>query len=68
MSLEDQIFLACDDEPRDWTNEEREFIRGSESTRKVLARWYTLSQDLPVECWTPANSAFIEELKKEETP
>ena len=65
--FEDQIFMACNEpsEKRDWTTAEKEFIGSSEITRRILVRWLRESKDLSIDCWTPQNERFIEDLMKE---
>jgi hypothetical protein len=65
MSIEEEIFHACDEGKRDWSSEERDFIRSSSPIRRVLINWYSVSQNLCVDCWTPENERFLEDLMKE---
>jgi hypothetical protein len=55
--MEDAIWRACNDELRDFSEAEQDYIRTHDDFREELLRWYecTLSDG----AWTEANCTFL---------
>lgn len=62
--LEDEIYAACDENPRDFSEEEKDYIREQSDVQKVLLDWFR--NDLSVDCWTENNREFMQFLSEKE--
>lgn len=62
--LEDEIYGACDENPRDFTQEEINYIKEQEDVQRILLDWFR--NDLSVDCWTENNRAFMQSFEKED--
>lgn len=61
--LEDEIYGACDEYPRDFTEEEMAYIQNHEAVQKILLEWF--ENDLSVDCWTQKNREFMKSFLRE---
>jgi hypothetical protein len=61
--LEDEIYGACDENPRDFTQEEVNYINSWEDIQKILLDWF--EHDLSVNCWTQKNREFMKSFLRE---
>jgi hypothetical protein len=58
--IEDAIFAACDEYPRDFTQEEMDYIYINDSIKRVLLSWF--ENELSHDCWTPQQRTFMQSL------
>lgn len=61
--LEDEIYGACDEHPRDFTEAEMAYIQNQEDVQKILLAWF--ENDLSVNCWTQKNREFMKSFLSE---
>lgn len=57
-TIEDEIYQACDEQPRNFTNEEMDYIRFHSEVRDLLLCWFEMS--LSDGCWTQQQVKFIQ--------
>lgn len=55
--LEDEIYAACDENPRDFTQEEISYIQDNGDLQKILLEWF--QNEISVDCWTANNRQFM---------
>lgn len=58
--IEDAICVACDENPRDFTQEEMNCIYLNDGIRRVLLSWF--ENELSHDCWMPQQRAFMQSL------
>lgn len=61
--LEDEIYSTCDENHRDFTQEEVDYINSREDVRKILLDWF--ENDISVNCWTQKNQEFMKSFLSE---
>ena len=56
-TIEDEIYRACDEYPRDFTLREMDYIRSHSDVRDTLIKWFEMS--LSDGCWTQQQVKFM---------
>lgn len=62
MNTEQQIFSACTDKIRNFSQDEKSYILQNQSLIDELICWY--ESNLSYGCWTAANLLFIRQLAR----
>jgi hypothetical protein len=57
QTIEAELWVACVDHPRDWTETERQWIANQYEFEHNLIEWWL--SDASEGCFTPANAEFI---------
>jgi hypothetical protein len=58
--IDDAIYAACDEYPRDFTQAEMNYICANDTIKRVLLSWF--NNELSHNCWTPQQRTFMQSL------